>query len=43
MQLLHNEGDAKNFQSSEQKLSIDISHPHFPLEREISISIFTYF
>ena len=32
IQLLHNEGDAKNFQSSEQKLSIDISHPHFPLE-----------
>ena len=42
-QLLHKEGDAKNFQNSEQKLLTNISHPHSPLKREISISSFTYF
>ena len=43
IQLLHKEGDAKNFQNSEQKLSTNISHPHSPLKREISISILPIF
>ena len=43
MQLLHKEGEAKNFQNSKQKLSNNISHPHSPLKREIFISSFTFF
>ena len=42
-QLLHKEGDAKNFQNSEQKLLTNISHPHSPLKIEASISRFAYF
>ena len=33
MQLLHKEGDAKNFKNSKQKLSTNISHP-IPLSKE---------
>ena len=42
IQLLYKEGDAENFQNSDEKLSTNISNPHFPLKREISISSFTY-
>ena len=44
MELLHEEGDAKNFQNSGQNLLTNISHPHFsPLKIEVSSSSFTYF
>ena len=43
IQLLHKEGNAKNIQIFEQKLSTNISNPHSRLKREISFSSFTYF
>ena len=42
IQLLHKEGDAKNFQNSEQKLSTNISHPHSPFKRDFYFKFYLF-